>query len=104
MKKTLILYFIISISLFNYSCTEKEVSNEKIFSLNLNQNIETLEPVMSNSIQTIWGLSIMMEGLVEFDRKADLKPALAKSWTISDDALTYTFTLRSDVNFHDNEC
>ncbi|MEZ4691841.1 MAG: ABC transporter substrate-binding protein [Ignavibacteria bacterium] len=45
----------------------------------------------------------MMEGLVEFDRNADLKPLIAKSWTISDDALTYTFTLRDDVYFHDNE-
>ena len=28
-------------------------------------------------------------------------PGLAKEWTISDDGLTYTFTLRDDVTFHD---
>ncbi|MFD7817679.1 ABC transporter substrate-binding protein [Streptomyces sp. NPDC059785] len=28
-------------------------------------------------------------------------PDLAKSWTISDDRLTYTFALREDVKFHD---
>ena len=105
MKKTLNLFFISVItSVFIFSCSNKEISREKIFSLNLNQNIETLEPVMSNSIQSIWGLSVMMEGLVEFDRKTDLKPLIAKSWTISDDALTYTFTLRNDVSFHDNAC
>jgi peptide/nickel transport system substrate-binding protein len=28
-------------------------------------------------------------------------PGLASAWTISDDGLTYTFTLRQDVTFHD---
>ncbi len=103
MKKTLLfLYFFISIIIF--SCSKKEVSNNNTFNLNLNQGIETLEPVMSNSVQSIWGLSVMMEGLVQFDRESNLKPCIAKSWTISEDALLYTFTLRSDVRFQDNEC
>jgi oligopeptide transport system substrate-binding protein len=32
-----------------------------------------------------------------------VQPSLAKSWKISDDRLTYTFTLRNDVYFQDNE-
>ena len=103
MKKTLLfLYLFISVLIF--SCSKKEVSRNNIFNLNLNQGIETLEPVMSNSVQSIWGLSVMMEGLVQFDRESNLKPCIAKSWTISDDALLYTFTLRTDVRFQDNEC
>jgi peptide/nickel transport system substrate-binding protein len=30
-----------------------------------------------------------------------LDPSVAKSWTVSPDGLTYTFTLRNDVKFHD---
>lgn len=30
-----------------------------------------------------------------------LKPDLARAWTVSDDRLTYRFTLRDDVRFHD---
>lgn len=40
------------------------------------------------------------DGLVEFDENANVMPAIAKSWQISDDKLNYTFTLRNDVRFH----
>jgi peptide/nickel transport system substrate-binding protein len=96
--------FLVLTSLVIFSCSKKEESKSKIFNINLNQNIETLEPVMSNSVQSIWGLSIMMEGLVQFDKESNLVPCIARSWTISDDAITYTFSLRGDVYYHDNEC
>ena len=45
--------------------------------------------------------SNVFEGLTRIDRNGEVKPALAKSWTISDDGLTYTFTLNDGVTFHD---
>ncbi len=39
--------------------------------------------------------------LVEFERgTTNIVPALAESWTVSDDGLVYTFTLRPGVKFH----
>jgi peptide/nickel transport system substrate-binding protein len=43
----------------------------------------------------------VFEGLTRIDRNGVVKPALAQSWTVSDDGLTYTFTLRAGVTFHD---
>ncbi len=43
----------------------------------------------------------VMEGLTRIDGNGVVKPALAKSWTISGDGLTYTFKLHTGVKFHD---
>ncbi|MEE9455353.1 MAG: ABC transporter substrate-binding protein [Paracoccaceae bacterium] len=43
----------------------------------------------------------IFEGLTRFAADGAILPALAESWTISDDGLIYTFTLHSGVTFHD---
>lgn len=43
----------------------------------------------------------IFEGLTRIDETGTVQPALAKSWTISDDGLTYTFELQTGVKFHD---
>jgi ABC-type transport system substrate-binding protein len=43
------------------------------------------------------------ESLTKFDTNREVVPNLAESWKISDDGLTYTFTLRSGVKFTDGE-
>ena len=40
-------------------------------------------------------------GLVRFNPDMEIMPDLAKSWTVSEDGLTWTFQLRNDVVFHD---
>ena len=41
------------------------------------------------------------EGLVQIGDDGEPRPALAQSWQVSDDGLTYTFALRQGVHFHD---
>jgi peptide/nickel transport system substrate-binding protein len=41
------------------------------------------------------------EGLTRFAEDGSIIPALAESWTISDDGLTWTFQLQEGVTFHD---
>ncbi|MGP6176446.1 ABC transporter substrate-binding protein [Microbacterium sp. A196] len=41
------------------------------------------------------------EGLVGITEDLKIVPALASEWEVSEDGLTYTFTVRDDVTFHD---
>jgi len=45
--------------------------------------------------------SYVFEGLTRFASDGSIIPGLAQSWEISEDGLTYTFTLRDGVTFHD---
>lgn len=43
------------------------------------------------------------QGLVSRTPEREIVPALAEDWTVSDDGLTYTFTIREGVTFHDGQ-
>ena len=43
----------------------------------------------------------IFEGLTRFAADGSIHPGLAESWEISDDGLTYTFSLRQGVTYHD---
>ena len=43
------------------------------------------------------------QGLVARTPEQEIVPALASDWTVSPDGLTYTFTLREGVTFHDGQ-
>lgn len=63
-----------------------------------------LDPAFSSDGETFRVARQMFEGLTTTKPgTADTQPLLAKSWTTSDDGLTYTFTLQDGVTFHDGE-
>jgi oligopeptide transport system substrate-binding protein len=45
----------------------------------------------------------LFDGLVHFDRRGNPQPAIAQSWDISPDAKTYTFRLRANAKWSNNE-
>ena len=46
---------------------------------------------------------LIFESLTKLNDKWEICPALADSWTISDDSLVYTFNLNKDAKWHDGE-
>ena len=76
----------------------------KVFHYNQPNNITSLDPAFARSMNNIWAVDHLFNGLVQLDEQLNVQPAIAKSWAISEDGMTYTFTLRDDVYFHDDEC
>lgn len=61
----------------------------------------TLDPIKSVQNVDIWVMANIFDGLVRVDRSGTkLEPGLAESWTVSDNGLTYRFTMR-DARFSD---
>ena len=62
----------------------------------------TLDPHARPAADDLHVLNHLYEGLVRFqDDSLSVEPALARSWEVSADGLTYTFYLRTGVTFHD---
>ncbi len=63
---------------------------------------DTLETGLWTGFGTIHVMDNIGEGLVRSDfTTGNVSPGLAESWTMSEDGLTYTFTLRVGATFHD---
>lgn len=60
-----------------------------------------LDRHVATAFSTVLVTGPIYEGLTATDAGLQVIPALAESWTISDDGLTYVFTLREGVTFHD---
>ncbi|WP_336486875.1 peptide ABC transporter substrate-binding protein [Methylobacterium nigriterrae] len=57
---------------------------------------ETLDPHKSSTVAEAHILRDLYEGLLTYDNHGAIIPGAAESWTVSEDALTYTFRLRAD--------
>ncbi|WGK64165.1 ABC transporter substrate-binding protein [Croceiramulus getboli] len=91
-----------SLALLLLSCgPDRDKEREhRVFRYNEQYQIATLDPAFARNPPIIWPTNQLFNGLVQLDDSLAIKPDIAKSWTVSEDALTYTFTLRDDVFFH----
>lgn len=67
-----------------------------------NQDVQTLNPMLAFENGSIWVIPQLFEGLVDvrYGQKTP-QPAIAESWTTSDDGIEWTFKLRSGPTFSD---
>ena len=74
------------------------------FRVNETGELRSLDPVRINDATSAHIAEQIYDGLLYIDENLQLQPALAKRWEVSEDGLTYTYHLRTDVYFHDNPC
>jgi len=88
---------------FLSSCTQKAKERKMVFRYNQAGGLETLDPAFAKNLSIMWGVHFIFNTLTEVDKNLKVTPSLAKTWEISEDGLHYTFHIRRDVYFQDNE-
>jgi peptide/nickel transport system substrate-binding protein len=71
--------------------------------MNLNSNLNTLDPAFAKDQNATWMTSQIFNGLVELDTLLNPVPSIAQSWKVLNDGLIYRFILRNDVIFHESK-
>ncbi|TDX46464.1 ABC transporter substrate-binding protein [Orenia marismortui] len=116
MKRILYLLLILSLTIFILAgCSSESTSlnstqnkniekNKKVLTIGISKEPANFNPVLASGVYAEALLGNIFDTLVSFKEDSSTpNPALAKSWDISDDAKTYTFYLREDVEFHNGE-
>jgi oligopeptide transport system substrate-binding protein len=85
----------------NGEVTEPEPAIEKVLNWNVGAEPRTIDPGLNAANDGGHVINNMFEGLMR-ELGGELTPAMAESYTMSEDQLTYTFTLR-DAKWSDGE-
>jgi len=92
-----------SIIILFTACGGRSGGYGQVFRYNEFSGIASLDPAFAKNQSVIWAVHQLYNTLVETNDELRIVPSLAYRWDVSPDRLTYTFHLRNDVYFHDNE-
>ncbi len=76
-------------------------SDEKILSVEVGPDPETIDPALNAAIDGGEMILHSFEGLLKLDQNGDPEAGQAEKWEVSEDGLTYTFTLRDGLKWSD---
>ena len=103
-KKALFLALLVSVTALcacNGGKTGKKGSEDSVSAVvGITQDLDSLDPHKAVAAGTDEVLFNVFEGLVKPSADGALVPAVAKDYTIAPDGMSYTFTLRENVKFH----
>ena len=72
-----------------------------VATVNITQIVGTIDPAKINDYTEYMASVNMYEALTTLDADGNILPLLAESWEVSDDTLTWTFTLKEGALFQD---
>jgi oligopeptide transport system substrate-binding protein len=101
--KCLLVACSLQLAVSSCSNTPDAAKGRTVFRYNEFAGIATLDPAFAKNLSIMWAVHQLYNTLVETDKDLHIVSSLAKSWDISPDKRVYTFHLRSDVWFQDNE-
>ncbi len=95
--------FIAIIIILLSACNHTKHTDKQVFYYNESTGVATLDPAFAKNQSVMWVVHQLYNTLVEIDSNLNIVPSLAKSWEISADRKIYTFHLRNNVWFQNND-
>ncbi len=93
---------ILAMALGGCSSSTDEQTSSDVFIFARGSDSQKLDPADVDDGESVNAVAQIFEGLVRFKSGTlEIEPALAESYSISEDGLTYRFKLRDGVAFHD---
>jgi oligopeptide transport system substrate-binding protein len=80
-----------------------EPTGEKILRANNASEPGSLDPALAQGTHESWVLDHSFEGLMKLDQEGHVASGMAEDYKISDDFLTYTFTLRDGIKWSNGD-
>ena len=85
------------------ACSVSSAKGEKTFSYTYETDPDNLNYLTTGKASTANITSNVIDGLMENDRYGNFVPSMAEDWSVSQDGLTYTYTIRKDVKWYTSE-
>lgn len=96
------LFWALGALLILASCSFRVPRDPNVLVIHLDADPATLNPILLTESSSSTVLRYVYESLLERDFDTlELKPRLASGWEVTPDHLTYTFTIREGVKWHD---
>ncbi len=76
-------------------------ASQETLRLRMNGDINTMDPIATTNFTIRNAAYLMYDTLFAMDSNYEAQPQMAEGYTLSDDGLTYTITLRDGLKFHD---
>ncbi|MBX3083530.1 MAG: peptide ABC transporter substrate-binding protein [Anaerolineae bacterium] len=96
-----LLLVVTAVSVFHTPAYAQDGTTTLTWSIEGVNDLSSLDPAKASNAQDFQVVGLLYAGLVRVDESLVPVPDLAESWTVSDDGLTYTFKLKSDIKFSD---
>ena len=85
------------------SCAQDTAENNRVFRYNESANLSSLDPAFARTLEPVWVIDQLFDGLVELDENLELRPLVAEHFQLDSTGRVWTFQLRDDVFFHAND-
>lgn len=102
-RKVALLSVLLVLALVFTACSGGGNAEPKILRTNNSSEPGTLDPALAQGTHESWVLDHTFEGLMKKSETGEIVPGMASKYEMSEDGLTYTFTIRDGAKWSNGE-